>query len=209
MTAENCIRESMICERAFARVREVLWDLYASRKVDDKANLEEGAPLDRSYDLLIADLNVLKNKYYREAERLWELAESKNEFDRVGVRLLLDNIIIQAARDYEMALSGSKCDSEVYNIERFADIMGSKITAIMARIKRNHGEFVTVSHRDFPSILAETKKNRALGLDMDQNTHECPNCGGRLYTKKNFDVYRVHCTRCDLSEIVRVDRKKV
>lgn len=203
MKVEKCITESLAYERAWARVSSLIVAFKEEKKKSDAELAAADQEPDESYNIVLDGLKELKDQYYAESARIWRMAERKSELYEWALHDLLSSVIVTAAEDYEIALSGMQNRSEMLLIEQFASILGEKIVNIMDRIKTNHAEFVRVARRDVKEIVRETKRNRQLGIDMGLNVHKCPNCGGGLYAKRENGVTRICCTRCQLFEIIK------
>ena len=121
MIMEKAIKESLVYDRANSRLRLFIEDLSAKQREYDKVDLENGEPLDQSYDILLNDLKTLQSVYNTESQRLWNMAEQKAEWTRHAVENLANAIVQRAVEDYEMAISGVPCEDEITSLERFAD----------------------------------------------------------------------------------------
>ena len=203
MKVEDCITESLAYERAWTRVDSLIATVIEEKKKSDAEQTAADQEPDESYNIILDGLNSLKDEYYKESARIWRMAEKKSELYEWALHDMLSSVIVTAAEDYEIALSGIKNEDEILRIEQFAQILGDRIVNIMERIKMNHDEFVKVVRRDAKEIVRETKRNRAAEIDMNLNVHKCPNCGGGLYSKKEHGVTRIFCARCQMFEIIK------
>ena len=102
-------------------------------------------------------------------------------------------------------------------IDKFAELADDgfipytnlKVRAILDKVIRKHKKFVEIANENAREIIAETKSHRAAKVELTKNTYKCPLCGGSLYESSLLGVHRVCCTGCYLSEIVKVDKKKL
>ena len=203
MKVEDCITESLAYERAWTRVASLIATVREEKKKSDAEQAAADQGQDESWNIVMDGLKSLKDEYYKESARIWRMAEKKSELYDWALQDMLSSVIVTAAEDYEIALSGVRNEDEVLRIEQFAEILGDQIVNIMDRIKKNQAEFVKVVRRDAKEIIKETKRNRQLEIVMNLNVHKCPNCGGGLYSKKEHGVTRICCARCQLFEIIK------
>ena len=217
MIMEKAIKESLVYDRANSRLRLFIADLSAKQREDDKVDLENGEPLDQSYDILLKDLKTLQSVYNTESQRLWNMAEQKAEWTRHAVENLANAIVQRAVEDYEMAISGVPCEDEITSLERFADncdqgeyvLTKARVHDLLALVRKGHKQFVKYANENGKEIIAETKRIRSKHGEITDSRYRCPMCGGALYTESQCGVHRVVCTGCYLSEVVQIDKKKV
>lgn len=208
MRVEQCMAESLMYERACQRLGVIIRDLAEARRASDLEHMEAGEDEDCSFAILLKGLGELKKDLEAESNRLWRMAESKKISYDWAFRQLLDGIVITAAQDYEMALSGEQDAEEKLRIEEFAEILGTKVVCIMDRIKKNHAAFSKYAKTHSNEILLETKRLKKSGAPFTDSPFKCPNCGGGLHAESVNGIKRIVCTSCYLSEVVRGDNQK-
>lgn len=203
MKVEKCITGSLIYERAWTHMSGIIQSVTQMKRESDRERDAAGEERDESFGVLLHGLTDLQKEFSAESERLWNMASKKSELYDWALRDMLNAVIVTAAEDYEIALSGGQSRGEIMMIENFASILGDQIVNIMDKIRKNHGLFVKAARRNAKAIIKETRQNRMRDIDMNQNTHKCPNCGGGMYAKKEHGVVRICCSRCQLFEIVK------
>lgn len=222
MILEKAIAESCKYERAYQRLDMILRTLNERKKSDDAVDLKEGDKPDESYDLMIEAFTKLRNEWRAEANRLWNMAESKAEYKPENVEALCNAVVLMAVQDYEMAISGAGNQSEKTLIELFADSCDSgeavftklKVNVLLEKVRAAHEKFVEICKKHGTEIVAETKAMRANKKFNAENLkkdgeYKCPLCGGGLYDEIQYGVHRIVCTDCYLSHVVKTDKKKV
>ena len=148
---------------------------------------------------------------------LWSVKSNKfgwPELDENGCTNLLIAIVQSWAEDYEKTLSSrddNKAERLTY-LRTEADNLVRDTT--VKRIERTHKEFVQTAHDKLFEIVEDSAKalKRTDGRGYDHNDFDgkhmrnrCPLCGGGMYAKRmKSDIYLVRCSRCYLSEIVKV-----
>ena len=216
MTLENAMRESLMYDRAASRLQVIISDLAVRQRSDDAVDVENGEELDESYDILLKDLRLIETSYNVESKRLWDMAEKKAEWTRHAVEGLANAIVQKAVEDYEMAISGTQCESEMSSLERFAEecdngeyvLTKIKVKDLLAKVRKGHEKFVRHAKTFGDDIIAETAAIRKKHGDITESRYRCPMCGGALYTESQHGVHRVVCTGCYLSQVVKVEKKK-
>ncbi len=217
MIMEKAMKESLIYDRASARVGVIVSSLLAKQRADDKVDLDNGEECDASYDVLIKDLKTLQSVYNTESDRLWQMAEKKSEWTRRAVEDLANAIVQKAVEDYEMAISGTQCEMEMASLEEFADkcdageyvLTKAKVNDLLKMVRKGHEEFVKYAKANADEIIAETKRIRSKREDIASSRFKCPMCGGAVFSELEYGVHRACCTGCYLSEVIRVEKKKV
>ena len=205
-------KESMMFERASSECNDIILRLGRKRNRAEEAARINGEATPDFYDLVIAEVKQVKAKfddlsreYYAAHKRL------KPELDESGCQNLLIAIVQSWAEDYEKSLS-SQDDNKVDYLRTEADNLVQDTT--VKRIERTHKEFVQTAHDRLFEIVEDTAnaKKRPNGLGYKFNDFDgkhmrnrCPLCGGGMYAKRvKSDLYLVKCSRCYLSEIVKV-----
>lgn len=218
MTVERAMNESLVYERAYTNLGVFIRDLRARKNEDARFDLANGEEPDAAYDIILADFEKIKEDYGNESKRLWKMAEKKSEFYDWAFEDLANAVVIKAVEDYEMAVCGMRNDSEILLIEKFAESADEgemiytklNVKVLLDRVKKAHEEFVKITKEHGTDILLETRRKRkAKDFDYTKNKYKCPMCGGGLFTQTMFGVHRVVCTGCYLSEVVKVDKKRV
>ena len=205
-------KESMMFERASSECNDIILRLGRKRNRAEEAARINGEATPNFYDLVIAEVKQVKAKfddlsreYYAAHKRL------KPELDESGCQNLLIAIVQSWAEDYEKSLS-SQDDNKVDYLRTEADNLVQDTT--VKRIERTHKEFVQTAHDRLFEIVEDSAKalKRTDGRGYDHNDFDgkhmrnrCPLCGGGMYAKRvKSDLYLVKCSRCYLSEIVKV-----
>lgn len=209
-------KESMTFERASSECNDIILRLGHKRnRAEEAARMNGEAPPD-FYDLVMDEIKQIKAKfdslsreYFAAHKRL------KPELDENGCQNLLIAIVRSWAEDYEKALS-SRDDS---NVDRLAYLRTEADNLVhdttIKRIERTHKEFVKTAHDKLAEIVEDSAKAKKridekgcvrndFGGEYMRN--RCPLCGGGMYAKRmKSDLYLVRCSRCYLSEIVKVE----
>lgn len=216
MTTHDLIRKSMLYERAYGKVNEILKMLQEQRKVDRKYSKMAHEEPDDSYDLVYDELAKVRFRFRNFSDDLWCGAERKGLFEKESVEELLSAVVLRAANDYEMAVSGGKNEKEMQRIEQFAEEDASGFTKIpfsevLVKIRKAQPEFARIARDNAKEIIAETDANRRKRrADMSNNKYRCPLCGGGLYSqsKRGMTYHIICCTGCSLREVVSVAKRK-
>ena len=208
-------KESMMFERASSECNDIILRLGRKRnRAEETARMNGEAPPD-FYDIVIEEVKQAKEKFDNLANEYYAAHKrSKPELDEDGCQNLLIAIVQSWAEDYEKALS-SRDDSSVDRLAYLrteADNLVHDTT--IKRIERTHKEFVQTAHDKLFEIVEDTAnaKKRPNGQGYNYNDFDgkhmrnrCPLCGGGMYAKRmKSNLYLVRCSRCYLSEIVKV-----
>ena len=205
-------KESMMFERASSECNDIILRLGRKRNRAEEAARINGEATPDFYDLVIAEVKQVKAKfddlsreYYAAHKRL------KPELDESGCQNLLIAIVQSWAEDYEKSLS-SQDDNKVDYLRTEADNLVQDTT--IKRIERTHKEFVQTAHDKLFEIIEDSSNARKRpngqgykynDFDGKHMRNRCPLCGGGMYAKRvKSDLYLVKCSRCYLSEIVKV-----
>ena len=206
-------KESMTFERASSECNDIILRLGRKRnRAEEAARMNNEAPPD-FYDLVIAEVKLAKEKFDGLANEFYAAHKrSKPELDECGCQNLLIAIVQSWAEDYEKALS-SWDDNKIDYLRTEADNIVRDTT--IKRIERTHKEFVQAAHDRLFEIVEDTanarKRPNGQGykfndFDGKHMRNRCPLCGGGMYAKRmKSDLYLVKCSRCYLSEIVKVE----
>lgn len=207
--------ESMMFERASSECNDIILRLGRKRnRAEETARMNGEAP-PNFYNLVIDEIRQVKFKFDDLADEYYRAHKQlKPEFDEGGCQNLLIAIVQSWADDYEKALSSrdeNKTDRLTY-LRTEADNLVHDTT--VKRIERMHKEFVKTAHDKLFEIVEDSAKalKRTDGRGYDHNDFDgkhmrnrCPLCGGGMYAKRTkSDLYLVRCSRCYLSEIVKV-----
>ena len=208
-------KESMTFERASSECNDIILRLGRKRnRAEEAARMNGEAPPD-FYDLVIAEVkqskakfDSLANEYYTAHKRL------KPELDEGGCQNLLIAIVQSWAEDYEKAIS-SRDDNKTDRVSYLRTEAENLVhDTTVKRIERTHKEFVKMAHDKLAEIVEDSAKAKKrinekgcvrndFGGEYMRN--RCPLCGGGMYAKRmKSDLYLVRCSRCYLSEIVKV-----
>lgn len=208
-------KESMMFERASSECNDIIIRLGNKRnRAEETARMKGEAPPD-FYDLVIGAVKQAKAKFDNLSKEYYDAHKRlKTELDEGGCQNLLVAIVQSWAADYEKALSSrdeNKADRLAY-LRTEADNLVRDTT--VKRIERTHKEFVQTAHDRLFEIVEDSAKalKRTDGRGYDHNDFDgkhmrnrCPLCGGGMYAKRmKSDLYLVRCSRCYLSEIVKV-----
>lgn len=208
-------KESMTFERTSSECNDIILRLGRKRnRAEEAARMNGEAPPD-FYDLVIAEVKQAKAKFDSLAKEYYIAHKRlKPELDEGGCQNLLIAIVQSWAEDYEKALS-SRDDS---NVDRLAYLRTEADNLVhdttIKRIERTHKEFVKTAHDKLAEIVEDSAKAKKRidgngcvrnDFDGDHMRNRCPLCGGGMYAKHTkSDLYLVKCSRCYLSEIVKV-----
>ena len=205
-------KESMTFERASSECNDIILRLSRKRnRAEETARMNGEAPPD-FYDLVIAEVKQAKAKFDSLAKEYHDAHKRlKPELDEGGCQNLLIAIVRSWAEDYEKALS-SRDNNKIDYLRTEADNLVRDTT--VKRIERTHKEFVQTAHDRLFEIVEDSAKalKRTDDRGYDHNDFDgkhmrnrCPLCGGGMYAKRiKSDLYLVRCSRCYLSEIVKV-----
>ena len=205
-------KESMTFERASSECNDIILRLSRKRnRAEETARMNGEAPPD-FYDLVIAEVKQAKAKFDSLAKEYHDAHKRlKPELDEGGCQNLLIAIVRSWAEDYEKALS-SRDNNKIDYLRTEADNLVRDTT--VKRIERTHKEFVQTAHDRLFEIVEDSAKalKRTDGKGYDHNDFDgkhmrnrCPLCGGGMYAKRmKSDLYLIRCSRCYLSEIVKV-----
>jgi len=205
-------KESMTFERASSECNEIILRLGRKRnRAEEAARMNGEAPSDH-YDLVINEIKQIKHKFDSAANDYYQMHKSQNKpLNENGCYNLLIAIVKSWAEDYEKALS-SRDENKIDYLRTEADNLARDTT--VKRIERTHKEFVQTAHDRLFEIVEDSAKalKRTDGRGYDHNDFDgnhmrnrCPLCGGGMYAKRmKSDLYLVCCSRCYLSEIVKV-----
>lgn len=215
MTTSEIISKSLLYERAFSKLSVLILKERTQRNVDLHCAKAAGEDRDKSWDVLISDLEKLKRKYRSYADELWNGAEKNGAFQPDAVQELLSAVVLRAANDYELAVSGEGNAEEMARIEKFAEEDAGGFTKIyfpdvLKRIRECQPKFARIARENILEIMAESERSRRNHhADMSGNKHRCPLCGGGLYTqtKRGSPYQIVCCSGCSLREVVEVRKK--
>ena len=208
-------KESMMFERASSECNDIIIRLGNKRnRAEETARMKGEAPPD-FYDLVIEEVKQAKAKFDSLAKEYFAAHKRiKSELDDGGCQNLLIAIVQSWARDYEKTLSSrdKSKDDRLASLRAEADNLVRDTT--VKRIERTHNEFVQTAHDRLFEIVEDSAKalRRTDGRGYDHNDFDgehmrnrCPLCGGGMYAKRmKSDLYLVRCSRCYLSEIVKV-----
>lgn len=202
----------MTFERASSECNDIILRLGRKRNRAEETARMNGETTPDFYDLVIEEVKQIKAKFDRLSEEYYQAHKRlKPEFDESGCQNLLIAIVQSWAEDYEKALS-SRDDNKVDYLRTEADNLVRDTT--IKRIERTHKEFVQTAHDRLFEIVEDTanarKRPNGQGykyndFDGKHMRNRCPLCGGGMYAKRmKSDLYLVKCSRCYLSEIVKV-----
>ena len=201
--SEELLGESLVYERAWSMLSSTLSKLRSEKDLHIKEKRAAKEEPDKAYEIVCDALQSLADELRDYSDKLYEESRKCRVPFKPAYYNLLNAIVTKGAEDYELALSGCQCESELEQIEQFADILGIRAKNILERLRKNHVEFCRVAKRDADAIIEETKRNRQRGVGLENNKHKCPNCGGSLYSVKDTGAHRIYCTRCYFFETVK------
>ena len=215
MTTEDLVNKSLEYERAYGKVSDLLLRVREQRNLDDRCSRISGDDYDASWGILIKELERLKGKYRHYSDELWAGAEKKGAFQKDAIKDLLSAVVLRAANDYELAVSGEGNAEEMSRIEWFAQNDATGFTGIflpdvLKKIREAQPKFAQVARENIKEIVDESELNRKnRKADMSQNKHRCPLCGGGLFTQtRRGSAYQVVCcSGCSLREVVPMPKK--
>ena len=215
MTTEDLVNKSLEYERAYGKVSDLLLWVREQRNLDDRCSRISGDDSDASWGILIKELERLKGKYRHYSDELWAGAEKKGAFQKDAIKDLLSAVVLRAANDYELAVSGEGNAEEMSRIEWFAQNDATGFTGIflpdvLKKIREAQPKFAQVARENIKEIVDESELNRKnRKADMSQNKHRCPLCGGGLFTQtRRGSAYQVVCcSGCSLREVVPMPKK--
>lgn len=215
MTTEDLVNKSLEYERAYGKVSELLLRVREQRNLDDRCSRIAGDNPDTSWETLIGELERTKKKFRSYSDELWAGAEKKGAFQKDAIKDLLSAVVLRAANDYELAVSGEGNAEEMSRIEWFAQNDATGFTGIflpdvLKKIREAQPKFAQVAKENIKEIVDESELNRKnRKADMSQNKHRCPLCGGGLFTQtRRGSAYQVVCcSGCSLREVVPMPKK--
>ena len=206
----NYLEQSLAYEAKYGAVSNRIHDLITKRrKAADEAR-RNGKEFCDVYTPLIMAYRKRKAEYRKQADEAFAKYKGEHtEIDEDAVNDLLNEMIIRAALDYEMALSKGN-DRVVYEIEQFAE-SAPKVKYIFDRIRSAQRDFKKVTRSNIISIIKTTDEFRderkgSKEYSDKKNPNRCPLCGAGLYIKqrKNGGVFIVGCSGCSLTEVVKL-----
>ena len=193
---DTLIQQSLVYERCYSRICQILNTTVSEKKADEEEKKSLGEPKDESFDILIGDLNALKDAYRDKADKIFAEAEKASDKFQFGYDNLFNAIALRAAQDYEEALCGEGSESEKRMIEMF---LPEKITG---KIREAQPEFVKLAQKNVNTIVMETKRERKRKHTREgfELSIRCPLCGGGMYAYnlQNNGLYKIKCTGCSM-----------
>lgn len=216
MTTQDLIKKSMLYERAYGKLNEILITLQEQRRADRRYAKTVHEEPDESYDLVYDELSKVRFRFRNFSDDLWCGAERNGLFAKESIEELLSAVVLRAANDYEMAVSGEKNEKEMQRIEQFAEEDASGFARIafpkvLETIREAQPKFAKTARENFREIMAETEANRRKKkADNSGNKHRCPLCGGGLFTQsvRGTSDHMVCCTGCYLREVIPTRRER-
>ena len=197
------VDKSLQYERCFARVCRLLNIAVGEKNTDDRTRRENEEPLDTSHDILIAELNRLKDEYRANADEFFRQAEQSSDKFGIGYDNLFNAIALRAAQDYEESICGIGSETDRKMIEMF---LPERITK---KIRDAYPKFCKVAKDRGKEILEATQEERRRRRRKEafETGVKCPLCGGDMFSNSISDngTHKIKCTGCNLFCFVRID----
>lgn len=202
----NDLEQSMLYEAAYGEMGGIIESVRKKQIKNVEESLKNGEEPDAYYDMVLDALKNVRKEFRAKSDAAFAEHKKKAEIVENGMINLVVAIGEQMAVDYEIALRSGKV-REMIKIEECAEPVPS-FKDVLARIRRNHKQFVKKANEEIVDIIEDTKEIKArrdhYGLSTPRNPHRCPLCGGGMYAKCELKPrrYLVCCTGCFLQEVV-------
>lgn len=209
LPVDEVLKQAMAYERAYNLIHTLTIEARGIRKSAAKRGEQ-----DHAHGIAIKALEDALNRLESVTNDVWKKVEELAVPDDKHIIDLFNAVVINAALDYESALSrgGAAGEKEQREIERFAEsetsyrYSGTDFSSVLARIRRCHKQFEQMVQDKGEDIIEDTAKHRKINSQkkgntrFDKATYRCPLCGGGIYhfgTPIN-NVYNIRCSSCNL-----------
>jgi hypothetical protein len=201
---------SMILERAYGEMTNVLHEYKARFAAAKKAALENGEKEPYHCRLVLDALDIVARDFRKRSDEAFAKHKATAEIDNTGAENLANGILARWAMDYETALSTDD-EQALQELDFFAKKKAKLYTSLdgedlIERIVSGHRRFKAKAHREIDDIIkvTDTFRRKRNAFSEKNNPHRCPLCGGGMYVKTKYknNSYLVCCSGCDLSEVV-------
>lgn len=207
MRVQELVADSLAYERAITFIEPTLKALNAKKRRAERNADNIGGAVDSAYGIALKALKTTLDELRHECDRLWEAARADANYYAKAADRLCEAVIVQAAHDYETALSYNDTDA-MDSIEEFASQEAETYTqmdmlGILSRIRKGQAKFAEKARAEFDDIIVETQLFREQGIaDFSIGKHKCPLCGGAMFVSGEVRdrLVTIRCTGCSLFE---------